>query len=452
MIKYIFKISGKDWQTAHGGLFTKDGCENAGVFLCGTADLGTEIHLIVREFIPVPPELYQERNAFHLEISPQFYNSVVDWCLKGGWVPVIVHSHPAGGVAHYSPSDDFGEGKLLPVLQSLLPNKTVSSLVVTPQSALGRTWSGDDFLTFDEIRIVGIRSQTLNSKEQQQSPEAPDQVFDRQIRAFGQEGQRVIQSLKIGIVGVGGTGSAVAEQIARLGFRDITIIDQDKIEESNVSRVYGSTTKDVGKPKTDVIGKHLRELGAAVRAIPGNAIEQSVLLKLRDRHVIVSCVDNDRTRAILNKLAHQYLIPLIDIGVRLDARNGTVKAAAGRMSIVGPGMTCLRCSHHLNPDRIMAESMPKSRRKELAKEGYILGVDDPTPAVISLNTTLAGLAVTGLLNMFVDLTGGTQPVGQIYDAKTGTVFLTKDSHEENCDICSSTGVKAKGDSEIISAY
>ncbi len=82
-----------------------------------------------------------------------------------------------------------------------------------------------------------------------------------------------------------------------------------------------------------------------------------------------------------------------------------------------------------------------------------MGIDEPAPAVISINTVVAGLGVTAGLNLFVGLTGGEQPLGQIFDAATGSVFATQPIHEKGCDICDETlGVKGLGDSQIVSAY
>ena len=88
-------------------------------------------------------------------------------------------------------------------------------------------------------------------------------------------------------------------------------------------------------------------------------------------------------------------------------------------------MTCLRCSHHLNTERIRARNPCLPKKKALQREGYVIGVDEPVPAVMSINTVIAGLGVTAALNSFVGLTGGEQPFGQIYDAKSGSSFLLR---------------------------
>jgi hypothetical protein len=147
------------------------------------------------------------------------------------------------------------------------------------------------------------------------------------------------------------------------------------------------------------------------------------------------------------------MIPVVDHGARLDARKGRMTAAAGRVSIVGPGLTCLRCSHHVNPERIRAESMSPERRQALFREGYIMGIDEPAPAVVSINTVVAGLGVTGGLNLFVNLTGAVQPLDQLYNPHTGSVFPASPLHDPGCDICDPVaGIKGLGDAQVVSAW
>ncbi len=445
-------ITAADWEVMHGGLLTADGCENAGVLLCGTSRTDDERRLLVRRFMPVPAELYLERESYHLEVAPQFYNGIVSQCLKERLAPIIVHSHPFHGKAGYSKSDDYGERRLLQTLNSLLPETPPASLVLTYTSVTGREFRDDKFVALNGISIIGPTISKSVFTPDRGEKEPISERFDRQIRAFGKEAQLTLQRLRAAVIGVGGIGSLVAEQLARVGVMDIVLADFDVIEDSNVSRVFGAVGDDVGQFKVQVLAEHLRRIGGNVLAIRDSAIRQSVLCAFRDRDVIFACVDNDQTRAVLNRFAHQYLIPVVDHGTRLDGRAGKVTAAAGRVSIVGPGFTCLRCSHHINPERIRAESMPREERAKLEKEGYVMGIDEPVPAIVSLNTVIAGLGVTAGINLFVGLTGKPQPPGQIYDATSGSVFPVSPIHEHGCEICDASGVKALGDSQIVSAY
>lgn len=82
-----------------------------------------------------------------------------------------------------------------------------------------------------------------------------------------------------------------------------------------------------------------------------------------------------------------------------------------------------------------------------------MGIDEPAPAVVTLNCAIAGLGATAALNLFVNLTGGTQPVSQLYDATSGIVFTAKPVHEPGCDVCDEhQGVKGLGDLQVVSAY
>jgi molybdopterin-synthase adenylyltransferase len=447
-------VGNSDWESLKQSLFTDDGNENAAALLCGISDTDLQRRLLVRQMLPVPSEEYVERLPYHLEVSPSFYNDVITRCLDQHLTPVIVHSHPGHREAWYSGSDDHGERRLLPTLAALLPGTLPASLVVTPTAVAGRVCLENSFVSLAGITVVGTPTIRYRFQSQDQRKQKPIDRFDRQVRAFGADGQRTLESLKIAVIGVGGTGSLVAEQLVRAGVRDLQIMDFDNIEESNLSRIFGATKRDVNRHKVDVLAKHLEKIGnVAVTKDSRSAIKQSSLITFRDRDLVFSCVDNDRTRALLNRFAHQYLIPVVDLGTRLDARQGHITAAAGRVSILGHGLTCLRCSNHINSERIRAESMPREERIALQQEGYVMGIDEPAPAVVSLNTVIAGLGATAGLNLFVGLTGGAQPADQIYDARSGSVFPVSPRHERGCDVCGDIeGVKALGDIQIVSAY
>jgi molybdopterin/thiamine biosynthesis adenylyltransferase len=451
----LIVITAGDWQHLRESLLTPDGCENAGVLYCGASVSGRENRLLVRRFLAVPDSLYVDRQAYHLEVAPSFYNAVVTDCLRQNAIPAIVHSHPFHGEAWYSSSDDYGEARLLGTLSSLLPGKQPVSLVITYDSVIGREFAKEEFRPLKGVFIIGTSSsKILFDQTGRDHATKSVELFDRQIRAFGEEGQKILASLKVAIVGVGGIGSLVAEQLVRAGVQDVLLVDNDKVEESNINRLFGATRRDSGRWKTDVVSRYLTRIADAdISTIKDSAIRQPILMSLRDRDLIFCCVDNDRTRAILNRFAYQYLVPVVDLGTRLDGRQGKITAAAGRVSVLGPGLCCLRCSHHLNPERIRAESMSQVERSKLEKEGYIMGIDEPAPAVVSINTVVAGLGVTAGINLFVALTGKSQPVDQIYDASSGAVFPVSAVHQRGCDICDEfEGVKALGDAQIVSAY
>ncbi len=103
-------------------------------------------------------------------------------------------------------------------------------------------------------------------------------MFDRQIRAFGKEGQQLISRLKVGIVGLGGTGSLIAEGLARLGVERFILVDADRVEETNRNRLLGLTENDVRNQsfKVTLARRIIKQVKAEceVRLIKKNAATQ----------------------------------------------------------------------------------------------------------------------------------------------------------------------------------
>jgi molybdopterin-synthase adenylyltransferase len=449
-------ISRADAALLNQMLFTADGHENFAVLLCGEVTRPDRRRLLVRDLIPAPPGAYRKRLEDHLTISPDFFNEVVSASLRTGLTPVVAHSHPMSDEARYSPTDDFGELRLLPVLGQLLPDRSPASLLLSRQQMIGRRLIDGAFHAFAAVTVSDI-STTRYGREPIPPGVSEGDQYDRVVRAIGCYGHGRLRQLRVGIVGVGGTGSAVAEQIARLGVKEIVLVDPDRVEPSNLPRIYGATHEDIARSslKVDVIARHLGAIQPELllRTVAESAVRQPVLLELSDLDLVFGCTDNHLSRAVLNRFAHQYLVPVVDMGVRLDARSGSVTAAAGRVSVVGVGMTCLRCSGHIDPERVRAEALPAGERANLARDGYVQGIDDPEPAVISLNTMVAATAVTVAIGMYTNLVGAPPAVNQIIDFRDGTTFAVSPVHLASCDVCTAGGgLKGLGDGQIVSAY
>src|SRR5205823_4527065 len=122
--------------------------------------------------------------------------------------------------------------------------------------------------------------------------------------------------------------------------------------------------------------------------------------------IVVSCVDKHLPRALLNRLAYEKAIPMIDMGSAFRVDSGSrVVAGAGRVVIVGPGRPCLGCWGHIDPDRIRIESLSAADRASEAAAGYVEGADVPQPSVVAFNTMIAGAAVVELLRLVTGFAG-----------------------------------------------
>ena len=256
------------------------------------------------------------------------------------------------------------------------------------------------------VRITGPSLRLLLPDD----TDAAADVYDRQIRAFGADGQHLLGNLRVGVVGAGGTGSAVVEQLVRLGVGEILVIDPDTINDdgSNVTRVYGSTMADRGVAKVALAQRNADRigLGSELNAVQGTINDEAVARLLTDRDVIFGCTDDNRGRVTLGRLATWYLIPVIDMGVKLTSRDGRLQAIEGRITVIDPGVGCLQCRGRINAMALQAEILTPGERAQRVDEGYAVGLDEQDPAVVTFTTGVAAHAASELLQRLFVLDDG----------------------------------------------
>jgi molybdopterin/thiamine biosynthesis adenylyltransferase len=453
MTRYRIKVAEADFDELKRLVFAASPAESAAFALAGVATRRDETDVLVRRAIEVPEAAYRVRNEYHLDISPRAINGIAALCEANRLGVVLCHSHPKGP-AEYSPSDDHGERRIAATLRSFIPETgPVASLLFHPNGIRGRLWLPGvrDSQPLREILVVGRRTQSI-LLDGPASPRTYDSaLFDRQIRAFGKQGQAVVAATKVAIVGTGGTGSPTAEQVIRLGVQDLLLIDPDLLSPSTRTRVYGSFARRrlvdrlFPRRKVFAVARHLRRImpNAAVRSIPQYVVQEQAAGALLDRDVVFLCTDDHWGRSVVNQIAHQYLIPTINLGVRIGTKDGTVTGAVGTVDVLRPGAPCLWCTQFLSPDRIAAESMPRSQRRRLTREGYVEELDEPAPAVVSLTTTTSGLAVGLFLQLATGFMGDNGDVARLnYDALSGTVRRGRTQIADKC-VC--RRAKGRGD-------
>lgn len=445
MKKYRLKITQKDFEDLRT-LVLADAPEEAGAFaLAGIAEHASQVDLLVRRVIEVPKKLMPIQNEVHLEVSPQAINGLAALCESNNLGAVFCHSHPGGGL-RYSPSDDYGEGRLTRTLQSFAPaGIPMASLLFTPDGVTGRIWLNGDTspIPLEEITIIGSSIQRIKLTKNGLSKSLTSKLYDRQVRAFGTDGQDAVAQTKVGLIGVGGTGSPVAEQLVRLGVSDIVLIDPDKLSPTNLTRVYGTYSQPfsflIRNPeyKVSLIKAHLKKIQPSVqiKAINQNVVLSQVTPALFDRDVIFLCTDEHWGRSIVNQIAYQYLIPTINLGVSVTSENGKITHAIGIIDILRPDKPCLWCKQFLHSERISAESRPLEERSKLLREGYVDDIDTPTPSVISFTSSVASQGVSFFLQLVTNFMGTSGDVSRLnQDFLTGVTRRGATQITKNC-IC-----------------
>ena len=262
-------------------------------------------------------------------------------------------------------------------------------------------------------------------------PLQSDTALDlRQRDALGVIHDR-LRRLTVAVVGCGGTGSPFAEQLVRMGVACVILVDQKRLETpSNVRRVFGSKAADLRKPrpKVDIVGDHLEELGleTRIKRISGDVRSEAVVRELLDADVVINATDTHGSRAAVNELVGTYLLPVIDLGVRVGTKtNNLLTGLAAEVRILTPTTPCLWCRKTIDADVIRAENLPEEERQRQEQEGYVVrGIGDPVPSVIALTVLGSGLATCALLGLLAE-EGDVIPHGYVVDGFFGDAHQTK---------------------------
>jgi molybdopterin/thiamine biosynthesis adenylyltransferase len=354
--------------------------------------------------VPVRPEHYLVREANRLSIASDSYVSIAKRAKRDGEAILFVHSHP-NGYPDFSPQDDQEEPKLLAFFHTRAPRLPHGSMVlITRTDFQARVWVGAGWEPIERARIIGQRFRFV---DQVRGEEPLPEFFDRQVRAFGPEIQRLLGRLHIGIIGAGGTGSAVIEQLTRLGVGKLSIFDGDTLEQGNVTRVYGSCLADYGIGKTTIQQVHAARIGFGTKIMvyPKHISDEETAKHLRDCDMVFGSTDKHAPRGILVRLALRYLIPVFDMAAKIHSENQTIRGIWGRVTTLLPGEACLFCRGRIDSDTIRAESLPPEQRDRELEEGYITKLATNEPAVVMFTTAVAAQAVTELLHRLTGFMG-----------------------------------------------
>lgn len=406
----MLRISEQMWASLVQRLLDRNDVETAAIVMAES--LGTEASgpvLAAREVKFVPDDGYLIREIDQIRIDPVAINRLIRPARDRGMSVITVHSHPGAREAWFSQADDRGDGRLLPSFAAQVPHVSHGAMVLAGSgAAVGRLLT-DGTLQPMPLRIVGRQLTTIGSALVVE----PDERFARQVLAIGDDGQRLLRGLRVGVVGLGGIGSVVAAQLVHLGIGTAVFVDGDRVEASNMSRVIGVRHADVGViSKVEVARRYARELGSAteIECFEQYLTRPDDVRCLVGCDVIICCVDRHTPRALLNRFAYKALVPVIDLGTafRVDT-TGTMTGSAGRVVIVGPGRPCLACWGHIDPAALRREALSESERAAEAADGYVDGAEVPQPSVIPFNTMAAGAGVIELLRLVTGFAGTIDP-------------------------------------------
>jgi len=437
-MNYTLSLTRHAAATLHAHLLSDRSREQMAVTLCGVNRLHHELRLLVRDVILLPADAFRHQSSVHLELKSEVQAFIHARAHRHGLVEVDWHSHPGSGpTVGFSGTDDHYEAAQAAYLAERMDGVPFGSVVVNDDALDARLWltevvkpasakgePGKDapppapirtrppeahalqaIIFGDLARRIPVTAQRLHRAH------APfiSPIFDRQVRAFGPDVQRRLSGLRVGVIGVGGLGSALVAHLARLGVAHWVLVDPDIVELTNLNRLVGASAADAQKarPKVYVARSTVRQAvpKATVRALKTDVFDPLALRALKACDLLIVATDNHSSRMAANRLAVQYLIPLVHAGFNVSVGEAAkdrpdvrpVTDVSGEFAIPDLGRWCLQCAGIVDPQAAGWELAPAGQRAILRQRGYV--TDTPAPAVGHLDGVVAALAAAEIHNL-----------------------------------------------------
>ena len=201
---------------------------------------------------------------------------------------------------------------------------------------------------------------------------------------LGAKSEETIKNLRAAIVGLGGGGSHIAQQLAHVGVGNLFLFDFDAVDEegTNLNRLVGATEADAadGTLKVEVAKQRITAIDSTINVIAFSSPWQNNHEHLRYCDVIFGCVDSLLQRRDLESAARRFLVPYIDIGMDVHEMEQGYFVIGGQVVLSMPGQPCMRCLGILREDALAAEAAE-------------YGAAGSRPQVIWSNGVLASAAV-----------------------------------------------------------
>lgn len=422
--RHLIKFKNGDLAYLRERLLADLSREHFAVLLAKTQKInGHTIINVIDILFPAQSDYNQQSVAF-LRIKKDFiHKALVELTNRYDVDTIIdVHTHPftPTGVS-FSATDNGDEKTFFQFLHEKFADINYASIVFSQRQYSARVW------TLSSGSIVARRAllKTQTSPENIPSADFREQTdehyektavtavegfFNRSAAVLGLDVMRTIMHDQvISIVGVGGLGSIVAEHLIHMGFHDINLIDPDVLEMSNLNRVVGAYYEDAQQKlhKVDVVKRHLTNINpkATVVAYKKDIHDKEMesVLALSDWMIVAT--DNHSSRLRAQQLSVQYFVPLLSVGVNITVKDSKIEDMSGEVITARVGdYLCLNCLNRINPIKVASERHPdQTIREALVKKGYVTGMDIKEPAVKTLNTYLATMAVEVLVNQYTAL-------------------------------------------------
>lgn len=342
-----------------------------------------------------------------MRIKAQVFHRAVD----GGFTAIVdFHDHHFAEAAYFSRTDDRDDVAnatyCAETVQAFMP--AAKKLFVAAGLISRGCWAarvvefdGSGKAGFAALRIdlIGERFKCLSALA---APEHDERLSRHAGLITGAE-QQVIRHSHVVVVGGGGTGSIAVESLLRLGFGQVTVIDADRIEASNLNRLQGAGVADVGRLKVEMHVDQACRVAPQVRfrGVAESCFSEPARSALETADLVLGCVDNAETRWWLNQFSVQYMVPWFDCAVALYTEHGV--RHEGRTNAVLPAVSaCGHCSPvEFFERKLPARFMDRGSLLVQRAAGYVANApEEVSPSAYLVNQQAVAAMLQEVLNWF----------------------------------------------------
>lgn len=274
--------------------------------------------------------------------------------------------------------------------------------------------------------------------------------FERQVPFLTAEGQARLGQARVAVVGVGGLGAHVVQQLAYTGVVNLSLIDADRVSLNNLNRLVTAIPGDVDTFKVEVLRRFVLTLHptADVRIVRDELRSRSAYVAIKAADYLVGCLDDDGPRFLLTQLAAAYRKPYLDLSSEIGEDRTSF---GGKLVFSRPGQGCLRCRGLLDDHEIRAWlETAEERRTRDRIYGQRAAAEGSGPSVVALNGVIASL---GVMELMLEI-AGVRPAHdhRKYAGVHGMIVTPQDNHTDpsSCRIC--TEVHGQGDAADLDRF
>lgn len=201
-----------------------------------------------------------------------------------------------------------------------------------------------------------------------------ENLISRQIEIFSSQEQEKLKSTKVTVVGCGGLGGSVIEQLVRAGFENIKIIDSDVFDQTNLNRQIRSNLDTIGQSKVQVTKSAMLKINPnmVLDVFEGIINQENASEILDGSDIVIDAVDNVLTRVIISRACKKLDIPFV---------HAAIEITQGQLTIFTKDSPSYEELFNL-----------KSKNKELTEdvENYLLKISSKKPQVLGTTAAIFG--------------------------------------------------------------